>query len=304
MNGMVLPGLAPSTYEDVKGFLHHSEFAKRRFTEASEVIGYSLSEAFKESGELDYEVRECSFLANTVALMDHYNDVYNLKSDLIIGPSFGGMAAGVKTGSLTYSEAIWLTHEAAKVARDFYQSFDDLYQTIFIYNLSIDGAYSIIKEFQTDNMYLELVGNLGKVVCLCGPSKSIKVLKEKVNHKPKMMATHTMQQPIHSRLLSGLKEKLKTEIFNQVMFKPLNYAVVSDVDGGLVQDPAEFRQLLLDGYDHTVRWDLVTNTLKKMNLQMIYVVGPQNIFSQLLKKQWKTIVISPNSVHKSMKGSL
>lgn len=304
VNGMLFPGIAPSTYEDVEEFLNHSEYAKNRFTEASEVIGYPLIEAFKESGELDYEIKECAFLANTIALMDHYNEVYNLKPDVIISPSFGGLAAAIKSGSLTYSEAVGLTYDAAKIAGDYYQSLGDLYQTIFIYNLSATDAHSIVEEFKDKNMYLELVGYLGKVMCFCGPSNSINDLKEKIHQKPKVMATHTMQQPIHSKLLTELKEKLRDEVFNQVSFKPLNYSILSDVNGGLIQDSTELKALLLDGYDHAVRWDLVTNTMKEMNFQMIYVIGPQNIFSQLLKKEWKTIDFSPNSVLKKMKGSL
>lgn len=304
MNGMVLPGLAPSTYADVKGFLHHSEFAKKRFEEASEVIGYSLYEAFKKSSELDYEVRESSFLANTIALLDHYHEDYHVEPDILIGPSFGGMATAIKTESLTYSEIIWLTHEAAKVARDFYQNSEELYQTMFIYNLSVEEANDLVNEFLKKNMYLELVGNLEKVICLCGPSTSIKLLQEKINHTSKVMATHTMQQPIHSKLLSDLKERLRVEVFNQVEFKPLKYDVISDVNGNLVRDPIEFKQTLLDGYDHTVRWDLVTNTMREMNLQTIYVVGPQNIFSQLLKKEWETIVITPRTVQKNLKELL
>lgn len=304
MNGLILPGLAPSTYEDVESFLHHSEFAKKRFKEASEVIGYSLYEAFKNSTENDYEVRECSFLANTIALLDHFQEDYHLEPDIIVGPSFGGMATAVKTESLTYSEVIWLTHEAAKISRNYYQEFDEMYQTMFIYNLSFEDANDIVNKFKANNMYLELVGNLGKVICLCGPTTSIKVLREKINHKSKVMATHTMQQPIHSKLLTNLKEKIKVEIFDQLTFKTLKYDIISDVDGDLVRDPVTFKQTLLDGYDHTVRWDLVTNTMREIELQAIYVVGPQNIFSQLLKKEWETIVVSPKSFQKNVKELL
>ncbi|WP_405099457.1 hypothetical protein [Oceanobacillus sp. FSL H7-0719] len=301
MNGIVLPGLAPCSYEDVKGFLQKSKFAKRRFEEASEVIGYSLYEAFKESSELDYEVRETSFLTNTIALLDHFHEDFDVEPDILIGPSFGGMATAVKTESLTYAEMIWLTHESAKIAKVFYQNTGDFYQTMFIYNLSIEEANELVNEFQSKNMYLELVGNLEKVICLCGSSESIKILQEIINRKSKVIATHTMQQPIHSKVLSDLKEELRVEVFNQVQFKPLKHHVISDVNGNLVRDPMEFKQTLLDGYDHTVRWDLVTNRMRQMKLQTIYVVGPQNIFSQLLKKQWETTVITPRTVQRKLK---
>ncbi len=295
VNGLVFPGLAPSTYGDVKQFLDHSEFAKKRFKEASDVIGYSLYEAFMESTDLDYEIRECAFLANTIALLDHYHENYQIEPDVVVGPSFGGMATAVKTESLTFPEVIWITHESALRAKKFYRNLSDSYQTMFIYNLSTTDATNLVNEFRENDLYLEFVGNLGKVICLCGTKVSIRLLKEKIKRKSKVMATDTMNQPIHSKILTSLKEELRGEIFNSLTFRPLKYNIISDLNGDIIKNPETLKQILLDSYDHSVRWDLITKKMKELGIQNNYVVGPKNLFSQLLKKQWNTIVVDPKN---------
>ncbi|CAM4057010.1 hypothetical protein BAMA_00585 [Bacillus manliponensis] len=294
MNGLVLPGLAPSHYQEVESFIKNSPFAIQRFKEASEVLGYSLVDAFKEA-EVDEapEVYEVCFLANSIALLDHYYNHYNCQPDFAIGVSFGGMSAAVQTNTLAYDEAVWLTHEAAKQAKAFFKQMDGEYQTHFIYNMSLNEAKTIIKEFQLKGMYLELVGFLEKVVCLCGEAKTIKLLKEKINTKPKCVSLHTMKQPIHSILLKDLHQQLKKGLYNQVNFKPMETAIISDVDGDVIKDTELFKQSLLDGYDNPVRWDLVTDTMRKQKIEQVYVVGPRNLFAQLLKNEFNTVRIGP-----------
>ncbi|MGR6009561.1 hypothetical protein ACT7CZ_21635 [Bacillus cereus] len=210
MKGIVLPGIAPSSYREVEFFINNDSFAIQRFKEASEVLGYSLVSAFREADETNQEVYEVCFLANSLALLDHFYKRYNYQPDFTIGVSFGGMSAAVQTNTLTYAEAVWLTHEAAKKSKEFFKQMKEDYQTHFIYNMSLDEAKTIIRQFQAEGMYLELVGFLKKVVCLCGEAKTIKLLKEKVNTIPKVSSLHTMNQPIHSVLLKRLKSTVRT----------------------------------------------------------------------------------------------
>ncbi|EMA6342447.1 hypothetical protein ACO11K_002012 [Bacillus cytotoxicus] len=296
MKGIVLPGIAPSSYQEVEFFINNDSFAIQRFKEASEVLGYSLASAFREADETNQEVYEVCFLANTLALLDHFYKRYNYQPDFTIGVSFGGMSAAVQTNTLTYAEAVWLTHEAAKKSKEFFKQMKEDYQTHFIYNMSLDEAKTIIRQFQEEGMYLELVGFLKKVVCLCGNAQTIKLLKEKINTIPKISSLHTMNQPIHSVLLKDLKVQLEHELFNQIKFKPMKTSIISDVNGEIITDSELFKQSLLDGYDNPVRWDLVTDTMKKQEVSQAFVIGPRNLFAQLLKQDFNIVRISPDEI--------
>ncbi|USG66593.1 hypothetical protein NDK47_04640 [Brevibacillus ruminantium] len=296
MIGLVLPGLAPSGYDEVKDFVEKSPYAQKRFHQASEVIGYSLAEAFREAKEGQQEVMECAFLANTIALLDYFYEHYGVQPDYAIGASFGGMAVAVQSGGVTYEECVWLTHESARHSTTFFEQMDGEYQTHFIYNMSLAETEEVIRSFEAAGMELELVGYLEKVVCLCAEKKVIQALKEVINQKSKCFSLHTMKQPIHSRKLTELKHQLQEKYYNQISFKPLHIPIISDVDGHIYTDSQTLKQMLLDGYDHPVRWDLVTKSMKAKQLDTAYVVGPRNLFAQLLKAEYQTIGISPDSV--------
>lgn len=296
MIGLVLPGLAPSSYEEVKDFIETNPFAKKRFQEASDIIGYSLAEAFREATEDQHEVIESAFLANSIALLDYFYERYGLHPDYSIGASFGGMSVAVQSGGLTFGECLWLTHESAKHSKTYFQQMDEEYHTHFIFNLSLEETEELINDFQAKGMELELVGHLEKVVCLCGEKSVVQSLKEVINQRSKCFSLHTMKQPIHSRLLTELKHQLRDKFYSQVVFKPLQVPIISDVDGHIYKQSEELKQMLLDGYDHPVRWDLVSKSMKQEHIETAYVVGPRNLFTQLLKYEFETIGISPDTV--------
>ncbi|MED1873395.1 hypothetical protein [Brevibacillus borstelensis] len=296
MIGLVLPGLAPSSYEEVKDFIETNPFAKKRFQEASDIIGYSLAEAFREATEDQHEVIESAFLANSIALLDYFYERYGLHPDYSIGASFGGMSVAVQSGGLTFGECLWLTHESAKHSKTYFQQMDAEYHTHFIFNLSLEETEELINDFQAKGMELELVGHLEKVVCLCGEKSVVQSLKEVINQRSKCFSVHTMKQPIHSRLLTELKHQLRDKFYSQVVFKPLQVPIISDVDGHIYKQSEELKQMLLDGYDHPVRWDLVSKSMKQEHIETAYVVGPRNLFTQLLKYEFETIGISPDTV--------
>ncbi|MDF1999846.1 hypothetical protein EI200_16535 [Peribacillus simplex] len=295
MKGLVFPGLAPSSYEDVELFIKTSPYVQKRFAEASSVIGYSLVEAFKEANEWNHEVIECAFLANTIAILDFFKDKYGSVPDIAVGASFGGIPLIVHTGSLTYEETVWLAKQAAMLAEENFRFLGD-YQTHFVYNLSLEDTLEIVDEFTSQGMFLELVGYMERVMCLSGRAQTIEQLKERLNHKPKCFSLHTMIQPIHSTILTPLKERARKEVYSQFSFKDPKCPVISDVNGEIIRSKDNFVQMLLDSYDHPVRWDYVSKKMRELELKEVYVAGPKNLFSQLLKDKFNTININPDTV--------
>jgi len=303
MKGMVFPGLAPSTYEDVELFIKTSPYAKRRFDEASSVLGYSLADAFSEANEYDHEVMECAFLANTVACLDYFKDQHNCIPEVAIGASFGGMATIVHTESLTYAETVWLSKLSANLSKKWFDRLGN-YQTHFIYNLPLEEANNLVNKYNSKGLYLELVGYLDKVVSLCGEAATIKLLKDELNDKSKCFSLHTMMQPIHSKILTPMKLDAEREIYNQMVFKDPKFPIISDVNGDVLRSKEEFIQTLLDGYDHPIRWDCVSDRMNEFGMKEVYVVGPKNLFSQLLKSKFTTITINPNTVTDRMTSAV
>lgn len=294
MVGIVFPGLAPSYFHDVKDFVKNNRHAQRRYDEASVVLGYSLLEAFAEAKPEDSEVLESSFFINTISLLDFYYEKFNYQPKVTIGPSFGGMAAAVQLQSLTFEETIWLTHESSKYSKMWFERLGS-YQTLLIYNLLLEDLENVLKKYIQKGIELEIVGYMGKVLCVCGKTEHINQLKQDLNKIRKCFSVDTLNYPMHSKILTPLKFELEKKIYSQVEFKELKNPLISDVDGKRITSKDEFKQTLLDGNDHPVRWDLIIKTLKMMELSDIYVIGPKNIFAQLLKNQFNTINVNTDN---------
>lgn len=297
MIGLVFPGLAPSYYEDIKTFMQNSPFSKRRFEEASEVLGFSLTEAFKNVGDKDYVIMECAFLANTMAMLDHFYEEYRLSPQVVIGPSFGGIVAAIYVKSISYKEAVWITKESNKLSGEWYERLGD-FKTHFVYNLSLNESNKIIEGFKSKGHFLELVGNMESVMCFCGSASTIDLLKRTLNNKPKCFSLHTMGHPIHSEILTPLRLDVEREVFANVQFKPPTLPIISDVDGRLINQSEQLKVMMSEGYDLPVRWDLVTKQMESLGIKEVYVVGPKNLFYQLLKNKIKTIKVDPDSIIK------
>ena len=301
MVGLVFPGIAPSYYQDVKDYLKYNHYARKRYDQASCFLGYPILEAFKEAKEEDSVILESAFFINTIALLDMYYEKYQYKPNITTGPSFGGMAAAVQVGSLTFEETLWLTQETSKISKKYFEQLGK-YQTLLIYNLLLEDVENIINNYKERGILFEIVGYMGKIICVCGKNNDIKELKGYLNHKRKCFAVDTLNYPMHSELLEPLKVELEKKIYSQLDFKDLENPVISDVDGNLLIEKGDFKQMLLDGINNPVRWDLVVKTMKRVELNDIYVIGPKNIFAQLLKKQFNVINVSPdNSIDSNRK---
>jgi len=294
MVGLVFPGTAPSYYHDIVEYLKFNQYARKRYDQASEILGYSIMDAFAEAKEEDLEVLESAFFINTIALLDLYYQKYNYQPDVTIGPSFGGMATSVQVQSLTFEETLWLTHESSKFSKKWFKRLGN-YQTLLIYNLLLEDIKILIAEYKNRGIDFEIVGYMDKIICVCGDIEHINELKGYLNHKRKCFAVDTLNYPMHSKILKPLKIELEKEVYSKVDFKELKNPVISDVDGTLITDKDAFKQTLLNGVYQPVRWDLVGNMMRKLELEDVYVIGPKNIFAQLLKNQFNTININPEN---------
>ncbi len=295
MDAMLMPGLAPSSYSEVSKFINQSKFAKKRFDEASKVIGFSLEESFKLATEMDHEVKETAFMANTMALIDHYKEQIQREPHFVIGPSFGVLAAAVQTQTLSYQDAIWFAYKSAKLSKDYYEELNERYVTHFVYNLSIEDAYYYVDYFQEDEKYIEITGFMDKVLCFTGPTNTIEELKTLLNKKKKCFSLHTMKQPIHSKILTNLRNRIENDLISQLSFEQLSKPYISDVNGEVTKDSNDFIESLLGGYDNPVRWDLVVQQIKANKIERIDIIGPKNLFSQLLKDQVHINDINPDT---------
>src|SRR5689334_22688344 len=101
--------MGPTRFADVGKFMLISPYARRLTRIADKVLGYSLTDRFRESGSDYSDAAQLAFLVNCLALADWAGDVLEMSPDVVVGPSFGGKAAAAFSGAVTTAEAIRIT---------------------------------------------------------------------------------------------------------------------------------------------------------------------------------------------------
>ncbi|OYD09623.1 ACP S-malonyltransferase [Paludifilum halophilum] len=292
---VVFPGLAPSDYESVKDFVEKSPYAHRRFDDASEILGFSLPKAFKEATEDQWEIFQCAFLANSLALSDWAEEKLGMKPSFCVGASFGGFAAAIYTRSLTYRETLLLTYESTLQEKQYFSDLGEKMGTHFFYHITLDQIQDMIQTLSAQGRWVELSAYLSDDIhAVCATSETIEMIKKEIR-KQKGISLHTMERLVHSSKLTNFKEHTRKTVYNRFLFRDLTIPCVSDVDGMTTEKGDDLKNVLLDGYDYPVRWPETVKTLKRFHVSKVFVVGPRNLFGPIIKKHFEVAIVSPET---------
>ncbi|PTM58842.1 ACP S-malonyltransferase [Desmospora activa] len=297
---VIFPGLAPSDYESVKDFVEKSPYAHRRFEYASEILGFSLRKSFREATEDQWEVFQCAFLANSLALSDWAEEKLGMKPSVCVGASFGGFGAAIYTGSLSYNETLLLTYESTLQEKQNFSGFDEEMGTHFFYRLTLNQVQDMIHNLREQGHWVEFSSYLSEDIhAVCATVEAIEIIKQEIR-KQKGISLHTMKRLVHSSKLKNFKDHTLKTVYNRFSFRDLTIPFVSDVDGMILEKGEDLKNALLDGYDHPVRWPETVNTLKRLQVSKVFVVGPRNLFGPLSKEHFEVAIVSPEMTLESV----
>src|SRR5699024_4711533 len=98
---LFFPGLVPSRYSIISEYIANDPYARHRFTELSEILGYSLVEAYREADIYDWEVYELGHSAVCLALADFAVEKLGVEPTVVVGQSFGSFVGALFSGVLS-----------------------------------------------------------------------------------------------------------------------------------------------------------------------------------------------------------
>src|SRR5690242_18908466 len=117
---VVFPGMAPSRFAEVGKFMLINPFARRLIAAADQRLGYSLVERFR-STEGDYShYAQISFMINCLALAQWAEQELGIVPEYVTGPSFGEKPSSVYSGSLEFSDGVWMVAELARCMDEYF----------------------------------------------------------------------------------------------------------------------------------------------------------------------------------------
>lgn len=294
-------GYAPAPYKESKKYVETNPFCKKWFDRASEYLGFSLLEKYKDAQLTDL-IMQFAFFSMIFALNDELKSLKKVEPDYLLGPSYGGLAAAVFAESLTFEQALWSIKRVSELDGEFENIGKDNGFVCF-YNYPLEKVKELVKYFKEKNEFFELSGITSSspdVLAACGSKRALAEFKRFLR-KERGIILYEQDPPMHSSKMTPLKQKYEQEIYGKLEFKPPKYPLISDIDGRIVDTAEEMAKTMVEGFDVPVRWDITMDRMEELGVKKVYVIGPRNIYAFVLKRRFETVVVNVETAVEGIK---
>ena len=281
-NALVFPGMGPSPFSDVAKFMLGNPFARQLFAEADEVLGYSLFDRFRQA-EGDYsECAQIAFMVNCLALAGWAEKEFGIEPDFCAGPSFGGKAAAVRSGALSFADGVRYTSRFARCLDAYFaEEYPDEVATL---------SFARTPRAVRDEVLAELAeqGEWHDVTCVVDEDfHMVTLAKSRIDWLSERlraaggMPLYVMEPPMHSPAFDGLRRRAEAEAMAGLTFRDPVIPVVTDHGGAVLTTGEEVRTMLLDGCVRPVDWPDTLASLRDRGVGRICVAGQDALFGRV-----------------------
>ncbi|MCM2579588.1 ACP S-malonyltransferase [Streptomyces meridianus] len=303
---IVFPGMGPTAFGDVARFMLVNPFATRLLAEADEVLGYRLTDRYRQA-DSDYSVPgQVSFVVNCLALAQWARARQEARPEFVVGPSFGGRAASVYAGTLTFADAVRMTARLAEVMEEWFAGEQPDLVTQSMARLPEDRLSVLRRE-------LDERGEWHDLSCQVDHDFTMLTVREQVQDWLRRriralggMPLYTMKPPMHSYVLKPLRDLVAREVFSGLTWSDPRIPLVADQDGRLVTTGEQVREMLLDGFVRPVRWPQAVSALRKAGVERLYVAGQDGLFTRVpcTTRAFEVLSFTPASVMRPVRRGM
>lgn len=277
---VVFPGMGPAPFADVAKFMLVDRNARKLFAEADEVLGYRVVDRYQEAGGLYSEYAQIAFLVNCLALLEWARKVLEVEPEYCAGPSFGGKAAAVYSGAISFADAVWMTAELSRCEDAWFaEHFSDVVTQSFV-RVPPERLAELRAELDALGEWHELSCQVDEDFAMLSLRESrLDWFQDQVRAQGGM-PLYTMRPPMHCAAFGGLRDLVEAEVIGRLAFADPRLPVVADQDGSVRTTADGIRTMLLDGYVRPVRWPDVVGTLTGLGVGRLVVAGPDGMFGR------------------------
>lgn len=294
---IVFPGMGPSRFHDAAKFMLVNSFARELVAIADDTLDYSLFDRYREA-EGDYsEFAQVAFFVNCVALARWAQETLGVQPDVCTGPSFGGKAAAVHAGAISFRDAVWMTARVARLLDDYFATEHQDVVTQSFARTPADRLQEVLADLDEQGEWYDIACHVDDDFYLL----SLRQNKLDWLHRRLRglggLPLYTMRPPMHSSAFGALRRRAEEEIFSEIEFVDPVIPVVSDQDGTLLTSAAQVRSMLLGSFVQPVRWPAVIATLQRLEVRTLYVSGQDSLFGRVgcTTRNFEVIGINPRS---------
>ncbi|GHE14170.1 ACP S-malonyltransferase [Streptomyces alanosinicus] len=288
--------MGPAPFAEVGKFMLVNPFARELVAEADETLGHSLFRAFR-AAEGDYSVpAQVAFFVNCLALARWAEAEFGLDPSYVIGPSFGGKATAVHSGSLSFADGVRLTERFARCLDAYFaEDYPEQVATQSFARTPRALLDEILAELDGDDEWYDITCTLDEDFrMLTLRASRIEWLQQRLRAAGGM-PLYVMRPPMHSIAFAGLRARAAQEVMAGLEFHDPVLPVVSDQDGSVLTGGEQIRDLLLDCCVRAVEWPTALDALRSREVGTLLVAGQDALFGRVgaATKNFKVVPANP-----------
>ena len=266
MNAILFPGQGSQAVGMGSEFYNSFDLVKDIFKEADDKLGYNISKIILEGPEDDLKLTQNTQPAILIVSYSIFSVLkkefsFNFDSTkFFAGHSLGEYSALVCSGSLKFSDALFLLFERGKSMQEAVPLGKG--KMIAVLGSKIDELNNFIKDVKIEGVCEIANDNSEGQTIISGDIKSIDYLENILKENKKKYIPLNVSAPFHCSLMNPAADKMKDKI-NSTNFKKPNFDIVCNVTSKPENNPEDIKRLLVEQIYSTVRWrESIINMIK------------------------------------------
>lgn len=259
--------------------------AKQIFSEADEVLGYSLSTLCFTGPEEQLRLTantQPAILTTSIALFRVFQEA-GMTPDYVAGHSLGEYSALVAAGSLTFRDAVYTVHKRGTYMEEAVPA--GLGAMSAIMNLDRGKLDEVCRDVSRENHVVEPANyNCPGQIVISGHREAVNEAGEKASEAgARRVIPLSVSGPFHSSLMKPAAERLQ-QTLSEIQIQDATVPVIANVSAQPVTDREEIRRLLVEQVSSPVLWEDSVRYMIEQGVDTFVEIGAGNVLSGLVKK--------------------
>ena len=291
MNVLLFPGQGSQVVGMGSEFYKNFDLVKKIYKEADDRLKYQLSKIILE-GPVDQlqltRNTQPAILTVSYSIFKILEEEFgfNLKSfKYFAGHSLGEYSALVSSGSLGFSDALYLLHERGKAMQEAVPVGKG--SMLAVLGLDIQEIRNLMEKNNEKKGICEIANdNAEGQVIISGDKASVESFQISLKENKIKSIPLKVSAPFHCSLMKPAADSMKDKI-NNIEFKKPSVEIINNVTANAEKDPDIIKTLLIDQIFSTVKWRESLMTMSNAGITNFMEVGPGKALTGMVKRTVK-----------------
>ena len=276
----VYPGQGTQTAGMGRDFYENSELVRAAYEESAELLGFDIASiCFEKNDLLDRTEYTQAALVTTCLAMTGEVLKTGIRPDMTAGLSLGEYCAISAAGGMSFADAVRTIWVRGNLMNDAVpEGFGGMAAVLGLTGEAAAAALEGLEDVSVANY------NCPGQVVITGEKQALAAAAEPLKAAgARRVLPLNVSGPFHSPFLKEAGEKLD-EYLGKVNWTELQVPYAANINGAIITDIRETRELLKQQVSGSVRWEQSVLAMKEAGVDTWVEIGPGQTLSKFIKK--------------------